>query len=111
MSKKEKSIGVADGIGFDPEGEIDDDIVTEGPSGKTSNRNYSKDYSPHPKTGKHGGELGRPAVAASERKIQFSVSCTQIQKEKYKTAADAEGRKLPDFINHALEEYIRNHNL
>lgn len=114
---KVSPIGVADGIDFSieesPELKSATSKVPEQPSsGKTSpNRSYSKYYTPKPKLGKKGGQIGHPPIKEEERKIQFSVSCTAGQKERYKLAAIADGRKFPDFINHALLEYIENHKL
>ena len=47
----------------------------------------------------------------SERKIQFSMTCTQLQKERFAEAAQKVSRTLPNFICIAVEEYIENHNL
>lgn len=113
-------IGVADGLDFSMD--IEDDISTEprppkkepGSSsdpGSTTGRTYSKYYKPNPKVGKKGGVIGHPPVDNDKRKIQFSVSCTPAEKEEYKAAALADGRKFPDFINNAIKEYIRNHQL
>ena len=75
------------------------------------NRNYSPYYTPKPKLGTKGGTLGRGAVPKEERKVQFSLTCTPAQKERFKEAAQKDHRKLPDFICLAVEEYIENHNL
>lgn len=75
------------------------------------NRNYSPYYTPKPKLGTKGGTLGRGAVSEEERKVQFSLTCTPAQKERFKEAAQKDHRKLPDFICLAVEEYIENHNL
>lgn len=75
------------------------------------NRCYSPYYTPKPKLGSKGGTLGRGSVAADERKLQFSVTCTPAQKERFSEAAKKDKRKLPDFICMAVEEYIENHGL
>lgn len=75
------------------------------------NRNYSPYYTPKPKLGSKGGTLGRGAVDKSERKVQFSLSCTPAQKERFMEAAKKDDRSLPNFICKAVEEYIENHNL
>lgn len=125
MRKKEpKPLGVADGFSFDNsssnEGQIIESTTVEPivqqPSGTASTtaipqRKYSKYYTPNPKIGAKGGVLGRGPVEESERKVQFSVTCTPAQKEIYQKAALADGRKLPDFINKAIQEYIENHKL
>jgi hypothetical protein len=113
-------IGVADGLDFSME-VVEDDISTgfrpfQKESGSSSPdstncRTYSKYYKPNPKVGKKGGVIGHPPVDDEQRKIQFSVSCTLAEKEKYKAAALADGRKFPDFINNAIKEYIKNHRL
>ncbi len=75
------------------------------------NRTYSQYYKPRPQLGSRGGVLGRGAVPKSERKIQFSMTCTQPQKERFADAAQKVGRTLPNFICTAVEEYIENHKL
>ena len=74
-------------------------------------RSYSKYYTPKPKIGEKGGIIGRPPINEDDRKIQFSVTCTISEKERYHAAAKADGKKFPDFINAAIQEYIKNHNL
>lgn len=66
-------------------------------------------YEYHPKTGQRGGVLGRPRTAS--KRIQISVGCTEEEKQTYIKAAAADGRKLPDFVNRAIKEYILNHGL
>lgn len=75
------------------------------------NRCYSKYYSPKPKKGSKGGTLGRGSVDEKERKVQFSLTCTPAQKERFIEASQKDHRKLPDFICVAVEEYIENHGL
>lgn len=75
------------------------------------NRVYSPYYTPKPKLGTRGGTLGRGSVDESERKVQFSLTCTPAQKEAFIAAAKKDKRKLPEFICLAIEEYIENHNL
>lgn len=109
MRQKSK-LGVADGINFDDENlQSDSTKAVTKPAEIDPNRKYSKYYTPKPKTGAKGGTLGRGAV--SERKIQFSVTCTQAQKDLFKEAAKKDHRRLPEFICLAIEEYIENHNL
>lgn len=74
-------------------------------------RNYNKYYTPKPKIGSKGGKLGRGSVDEKERKVQFSLTCTKDQKERFTEASKKEQRKLPEFICLAVEEYIKNHNL
>lgn len=74
-------------------------------------RCYSKYYTPKPKTGVRGGTIGRGPVDPSKRKVQFPVTCTPSEKELFLRAAEADGRRMPDFICHAVKEYIKNHNL
>lgn len=109
MREKSK-LGVADGFSFDNKNKQNSSAkaVTK-PAEIDPNRKYSKYYTPKPKTGSKGGTLGRGAV--DERKIQFSVTCTQAQKELFKEAAKKDHRRLPEFICLAIEEYIENHNL
>ena len=134
MRKKESknSYGVADDISFDSESEnIDtqpDNLQTSSTESATPtensvkkrkttptkvdpNRHYSKYYTPTPSIGEKGGVMGRRAIPESERKIQFSVTCTPAQKEQFKEAAKKDKRRFADFICVALEEYIENHNL
>lgn len=126
---KNDSFGVTDGLDFGMEvEEIAEEVVeqseaTPKQSKKTPakkaptnaevdpNRAYSPYYTPKPKLGSKGGTLGRGAVNKSERKVQFSLTCTPAQKEMFSEAAKKEKRKLPDFICLAVEEYIENHNL
>jgi hypothetical protein len=134
MRKKESknSYGVADDISFDNESEnIDiqpDNLQTNStepatptennvnkrnttPTKVDPNRYYSKYYTPKPSLGEKGGVMGRKSVPKSERRIQFSVTCTPAQKEQFKEAAKKDKRRFTDFICLALEEYIENHNL
>ena len=66
-------------------------------------------YDYHPKTGQKGGTLGRPRTET--KRTQISIGCTEEEKELYKRAAASDGRKLPDFVNRAILEYIENHGL
>lgn len=126
--EKSVSFGVTDGLDFGMESEELTEVVVEqpaeapkpqkkAPAKKTPkaevdpNRNYSPYYTPKPKLGTKGGTLGRGAVPEEERKVQFSLTCTPAQKERFKEAAQKDHRKLPDFICLAIEEYIENHNL
>ena len=133
--KKSKSItaalsGVAEGLPFDHD-LIENQVIEEEAEKEKSceelgnaapekasrlpepnaDSKYTKYYHPHPKKGSHGGNLGRRTVQASERKIQFSVTCTPDDKERYRKAAQRDHRKLPDLVTTAIDEYIRNHNL
>ena len=124
--KPKNEFGVADGLDFG--NEVDENVdepVVETPTTvpekkkKTTvkkaeidpDRNYSKYYTPKPKKGTKGGTLGRGSVAEKERKVQFSLTCTPAQKQRFIEASEKEYRKLPDFICLAVEEYIKNHNL
>lgn len=122
--EKNDSFGVTDGLDFGIEAEETTEEVVEQPTATPKpkkaattkaevdpNRNYSPYYTPKPKLGSKGGTLGRGAVDKSERKVQFSLTCTPAQKEMFSEAAKKEKRKLPDFICLAVEEYIENHNL
>lgn len=132
MRKKEEKttsgFGVADGLDFGAD--IEETVSIEEPTVKTEpkkptrtkptktetaeidpNRSYSKYYTPKPKKGSKGGTLGRGAVDEKERKVQFSLTCTPAQKERFIEASQKEHRKLPDFICLAVEEYIENHGL
>lgn len=121
--KNEASFGVADGLDFDSgieeiteEAETKMIVATEKKSlvKKTetgSKRSYSPYYTPKPKKGSKGGTLGRGAVDESQRKMQFSLTCTSEQKKRFMEAAKKDKRKLPDFICMAVEEYIENHDL
>lgn len=127
MRKKDKiSFGVAEGLDFgsDIEDTIKETISETGIDStkkasvrKTEiveidpNRSYSPYYTPKPKKGSKGGILGRGAVEESNRKVQFSLTCTLEQKERFIEAAKKDRRKLPDFICVAIEEYIENHRL
>lgn len=66
-------------------------------------------YHYHPRTGNRGGSLGRPRAII--KRTQISIGCTEDEKELYRKAAAADGRKLPDFVNKAIMEYITNHGL
>lgn len=115
-SEKKELSGVADGLDFivdveDIEEATDenDDSSRETEKVKIDpNRSYSPYYTPKPKKGSKGGILGRGAVDESQRKIQFSLTCTSSQKERFAEAAKKDRRKLPDFICMAVEEYIEN---
>ena len=122
--KVAKPLGVADGFDFEAE-LVEEPVIEEvkkpakaqikppkeAPIAVSDGRTYSKYYTPQPKLGKKGGVIGHPPVNDEDRKIQFSVSCTQSQKEQYQAAAKKDGRKLPDFVNRALQEYIEKHGL
>ncbi len=122
--KVAKPLGVADGFDFETE-LIEEPVVEEvknpansltkppeeNPIAESDGRTYSKYYTPQPRRGKKGGVLGHPPVNAEDRKIQFSVSCTQREKKRYQEAAKKDNRKLPDFVNTAIREYIENHRL
>lgn len=75
------------------------------------NRTYTPGYNPTPKVGPNGGYVGRREVSAAERKIQFSVSCTESQKAAFSEAARKTGRTLAGFACFAIEEYMRTHDL
>jgi hypothetical protein len=75
------------------------------------NRVYTPGYNPTPKIGPNGGYVGRREVPAAERKIQFSVSCTESQKAAFSEAARKSGRTLAGFACFAIEEYMRTHDL
>ena len=125
--EKNTSFGVTDGLDFGMEEEIRAEVVEQpieipkpqkkAPAKKPTvaevdpKRNYSPYYTPKPKLGSKGGVLGRGAVSETERKVQFSLTCTPTQKERFMEAAQKDHRKLPDFICLAVEEYIENHNL
>ena len=66
-------------------------------------------YHYHPRTGNRGGSLVRPR--STIKRTQISIGCTEDEKELYSKAAAADGRKLPDFVNKAIMEYITNHGL
>lgn len=66
-------------------------------------------YEYHPKKGSRGRALGAPRKM--ERRTQISIGCTEREKTLYKKAADADGRKLSEFVNRAIMEYIKNHNI
>ncbi len=125
MRKKEDkpSFGVTDGLDF---GNNTEEIIKEvivqpvaapekRPPAKNTevdpHRSYSIYYTPKPKKGAKGGTLGRGIVAESERKVQFSLTCTPVQKERFMKAAQNDHRKLSDFICLAVEEYIEKHGL
>ena len=74
-------------------------------------RTYTPGYNPTPKVGPNGGYVGRGEVPAAERKIQFSVSCTESQKAAFSEAARKSGRTLAGFACFAIEEYMRTHDL
>lgn len=125
MRKKEEKnavgFGVADGLDFETETDIKEEVITPKPIARAEkktmseiaqidpNRCYSKYYSPKPRKGSRGGNLGRGSVDEKERKVQFSVTCTPEQKERFVKAAKIDQRKLPEFICVAVEEYIKKH--
>ena len=124
MRKKERTpIGVADGISFDegiseqiPE-QKDFRSTPDIPRQVNSHGSDSPPHIPktyyisHPRKGSKGGDLGRRKITPEKKKVQFSLTCTPEQKRRYMEAAELDRRKLPDFINNAIEEYISNHNL
>lgn len=121
----DESGGVADGFNFDEksiEKELagsetsfqnspSADSVSSSSSQILHNSTYKKYYKPHPKKGKRGGDLGRPLVDVSIRKVQFSITCTPSDKNRFQEAAKKDHRKLPDFVKNALDEYIERHHL
>lgn len=126
--ERTESFGVADGFDFSNESDEQVNAEKKVESMSTSgvskirpvvstnteidpNRCYSPYYTPKPKKGSKGGSLGRGPVDASERKVQFSLTCTPAQKKRFMEAAQNDKRKLPEFICTAVEEYIENHNL
>lgn len=112
---EKESQGVADGLDYSGDNAEESNTSEQEPTEKRTdidpNRNYSPYYTPKPKKGSRGGTLGRGAVDASDRKVQFSLTCTPYQKELFSEAAKKDHRKLPDFICVAVEEYIKNHGL
>lgn len=129
-AKEEKTFDVAGGLNFDTS--FDDDSTTneavepaedikaqkvstlkKAPAKVDENTSgeYGRYYTPKPKLGSKGGKLGRRVLQESERKIQFSVTCTAEQKERFIEAAENDRRKLPEFVCLAIEEYIANHKL
>lgn len=118
-TKGKKSGGIADGFDFSLDIEEKEWSSSKQPKKKDSakksevdpNRNYSPYYTPKPKKGTRGGTLGRGAVDEENRKVQFSLTCTKEQKDRFNEAAKKDKRKLPDFICLAVEEYIENHGL
>lgn len=122
MRKKDNttttSFGATAGIDFTDtnEAEIPDIQPTEKKSVFVSvpvdpNRTYTPGYNPTPKIGPNGGYVGRREVPVAERKIQFSVSCTESQKAAFSEAARKSGRTLAGFACFAIEEYMRTHDL
>ena len=117
MRKKDNatttSFDVTAGIDFADTGETE--IPSIQPVEKKSvfdpNRVYTPGYNPTPKIGPNGGYVGRREVPAAERKIQFSVSCTESQKAAFSEAARKSGRTLAGFACFAIEEYMRTHDL
>ena len=118
-----QEFGVADGLDFGTEvneTEIEEKVLSPTSKKKKKvaidaeidpSRNYNKYYTPKPKIGSKGGTLGRGSVDEKQRKVQFSLTCTKDQKERFTEASQKEHRKLPEFICLAVEEYIKNHNL
>lgn len=130
MRKKENntastSFGVTEGIDFTASSDTPDtqgfQEVKQDALGRTRpiltdteidpNRSYTPNYKPRPKKGPNGGVMGRGAIPDSERKIQFSISCTVSQKEAFIEAARKSKRSLPNFICFAAEEYMEEHGL
>lgn len=117
-NKKEATrFGVADGLDFNTETNVSGQIVSEPMPIQTTDtrtvpvRSYSKYYTPKPKKGSKGSTLGRGSIDEKERKVQFSLTCTSAQKERFQKAAKKAQRKLPEFICIAVEEYIEKNNL
>ncbi len=115
------SFGVADGFDFDA---AEEDPVIEKKEVKSQTRKSSKTpaanipkqeqgknpyYQYHPKTGARGKALGAPRKDSP--RTQISIGVTEEDKQLYILAASADGRKLPDFVNTAIKEYIKAHNL
>lgn len=120
MRKKDNatstSFDVTAGIDFTDTSEVEIPTITEKKSVFVSapvdpNRVYTPGYNPTPKIGPNGGYVGRREVPAAERKIQFSVSCTESQKAAFSEAARKSGRTLAGFACFAIEEYMRTHDL
>lgn len=120
MRKKEKveptigTSGVAEGIDFSGEDDYSIDLPTlekkaVPPNDTEPSQGPKKYYIPKPKSGSRGGRLGRPPKA--EVRERFTVYCTSEEKQIYAAAAEKEGRKLQDFIQHALKKYIEENNL
>lgn len=118
--KESRTFNVDEGLSFDFEEtpEAENIKPAEPPKPKKAKntteeteRNYSVYYTPKPKTGKRGGVIGHPPVTAEMRRKPVSFYCSDIDKQRYLEAAKKDGRKFPDFVNKALEEYIENHNL
>ena len=121
------SFGVADGFDFNPAEEDTTNVaspampsaspkasVAKKPSkppvkAQTTDQGKNPYYQYHPKTGSRGKALGAPRKEAP--RTQISIGCTVEDKSLYIQAAAADGRKLPDFVNTAVKEYIRNHKL
>lgn len=74
-------------------------------------RIYTPYYKPRPKEGPCGGKIGRGAVPDEKRIIQFTMSCTKNQKQRFMDAAEKENRRLPNFICNAVEYYIKKNGL
>lgn len=123
MRKKDNntsaSFGVTAGIDFTDTSEVEIPDIQPTAEKKSvfvsvpvdPNRVYTPGYNPTPKVGPNGGYVGRREVSAAERKIQFSVSCTESQKAAFSEAARKSGRTLAGFACFAIEEYMRTHNL
>lgn len=112
--KSNNTGGVADGFEFTIEQEGVDLVQPKRKVFKAEvdpTRAYSKYYTPKPKKGARGGTLGRGAVDADKKKVQFSMTVTPDQKLRFQEAALKERRKLPEFICLAVEEYIERHKL
>ena len=118
--KKSRTFNVDEDLSFDVEETSEVENIKPAETPKTKNpkntavdteRNYSVYYTPKPKTGKRGGVIGHPPVTAEMRRKPVSFYCSDIDKQRYLEAAKKDGRKFPDFVNKALEEYIENHNL
>ena len=94
---------------FEPQNEQPQQKVDSIPKTERKVKKEGSYYHYHPKTGNRGGSLGRPR--ATIKRTQISIGCTEDEKELYRKAADADGRKLSDFVNKAIIEYIANHGL
>lgn len=102
--------GVLNGLDFGDSVQ-DNPTPTINPAPIDPKRNYSQYYKPKPRYGSKGGRLGRGSVEKSERKVQFSLTCTSTQKDLFYKAAKNDGRSVSNFVCKAVEEYIKNHEL
>ncbi|MCR5083862.1 MAG: hypothetical protein K6B15_10365 [Parasporobacterium sp.] len=116
--KNPEPLGVADDLDFSTDNLDDEEEIFKtsiSPLSKGSNTTAKTDdgknpyYTYHPKLGEKGKALGAPRKDV--HRIQISIGCTKEEKILYQKAAKADRRKLPDFVNVAIHEYIENHNL